>query len=100
MHVTISLQEQRPTFEHLLLPRVTGFAACVDSFVCAANSAHARDDGAGGGSAGDDRGSGRGARGAGLIQSALGGVGGRRSERPAYSNRVVYDVTVRASPVF
>lgn len=32
------LQEQRPAFEHLLLPRTTGFGACVKAFTSPENS--------------------------------------------------------------
>eukprot|EP00903_Cladosiphon_okamuranus_P020541 g18854.t1 len=62
-------KEQRPTFEHLLLPRTTGFGACLNAFNCAENS------GAGAGGRGGD--------------------GGRTGGRDRVcSNRVVYDVTM------
>ncbi|CAN0128810.1 unnamed protein product [Pylaiella littoralis] len=74
-------KEQRPTFDHLLLPRTTGFGACLNAFSSAENNSGgsgARGGGGGGGGGGPQGGGG-------------GGGGGGRS------TRVVYDVTMAYS---
>ncbi|CAN0335035.1 unnamed protein product [Ascophyllum nodosum] len=61
---TFAKKEQRPTFNHLLLPRTTGFGACLEAFSLAQNP-DTRDNLAGDG-----------------------------WEEASFSNRVVYDFTI------